>query len=103
MIVLGEGTHLGGGFAGVEAQHFLDHQGVGDAMGQVMERAQLVGHGVAHAQEGVGEGHTGHGGGVGHILSGSGVSGAVLIGGGQILEDQLQRPQCHARGRDLRH
>ena len=68
----------------------LDHQGVGHAVGQVMEGAQLMRHGVAHAQEGVGEGHTGHGGGVGHLLAGLGIVGAVVIGTGQVLKDDLQ-------------
>ena len=55
-----------------------------------MEGAQLMRHGVAHTQEGVGEGHTGHGGGVGHLLAGLGIVGAVVIGAGQVLKDDLQ-------------
>ena len=62
--------------------HTADQQRVGHTVGQVMESAQLMGHGVADAQEGVGEGHARHGGGVCHILSGSGVGGAVIVGPG---------------------
>ena len=72
MVVLGEGTHLRGNLGGVEPQNLVDHQGVGNAVGQMVERAQLVRHGVAHAQEGVGKGHTGHAGGVRHVLTGLG-------------------------------
>ena len=64
----------------------------------MVERAQLVRHGVAHAQEGVGERHAGHGGGVGHLLAGLGVVGAVRVGAGQILENHLQALQGQAVG-----
>ena len=80
MVILGEGAHLGGDLGGVEAQHMADQQGVGHAVGQVVEGSQLVGHGVAHTQEGVGEGHTGHSSGVAHLFPGHGVVGSVVIG-----------------------
>ncbi len=78
-----------GGLRGVEAHDAGHDDSVGDAVGQVMERAKLVGHGVVDAQEGVGEGHTGHAGGVGHLLAGVRVLGAVLIAAGQVLKDEL--------------
>ena len=64
----------------------------------MVERAQLVRHGVAHAQKCVGEGHTGHAGGVCHVLAGFGVLRAVFVGGGQVLENQLQTPQRQTVG-----
>ena len=63
-----------------------------------MERAQLVGHGMAHAQEGVGESHTGHGGGIGHLFPGLDVGQAVVIGPGQVFKDSLQRLDGQAVG-----
>ena len=98
VVVLGEGTHLRGNLGGVEAQDFVDHQGVGDAVGQMVERAQLVRHGVAHAQKCVGKGHTGHAGGIRHVLAGFGVLRAVFIGRGQVLKNQLQAPQRQTVG-----
>ena len=77
VIVLRERAHLGGNFRRVEADDLVDEQSVCYAVRQVMERAQLVRHGVADAQEGVGERHTGHGGGVGHLLAGDGVVGPL--------------------------
>ena len=53
MVVLGEGAHLYGDLRRVEAQDLLDHQRVGNAVGQVMEGTQFVGHGVADTQEGI--------------------------------------------------
>ena len=58
--ILGERAHLDGSLGGVVAHDARQDDGVGDAVGQVMEGAELVGHGVVEAQEGVGEGHTGH-------------------------------------------
>ena len=98
MVILGEGTHLHGDFGGIEPQNLLDHQGVGNAMGQMVESTQFVRHGVADAQEGVGEGHTGHGGGIRHLLPGFGIPGAVVIGLRQILKDHLKAPQGKAVG-----
>ena len=98
MVILGEGAHLGGNLLGIEPEHLIDHQGVGNAVGQVVEGAQLVRHGMADAKEGVGEGHTRHGGGVCHVLPGPGIPGAVFVGGRQIFKQQLQSPQRQTVG-----
>ena len=45
--ILGEGAHLDGSLGGVVAHDAGQDDGVGDAVGQVMESAELVGHGVA--------------------------------------------------------
>ena len=55
----------------------------------MMEGAELVGHGVVEAQEGVGEGHTGHAGGVVHLLAGMRVLGAVREAGGRFSKTSL--------------
>ena len=89
-VVLAEGGLLGGGVVGVVADDVGDQQGVGQAVRQVELGAQLVRHGVADAQEGVGEGDAGDGGGVVHLLPGPGVAGAVQVGGGQVLLEQPQ-------------
>ena len=67
-------------------------------MGQVMEGAELVGHGVVHAEEGVREGHAGEAGGVVHLLAGVRIRGALLIGGRQVLEDELRGAHGEAIG-----
>ena len=63
-----------------------------------MERAQLMGHRVAHTQERVGKCHTGHGGCVGHLLTSHRIVGAVVVGAGQVLEDHLQRADSQTVG-----
>src|SRR5699024_466790 len=103
VLVLGEGTHLGGNFRGVVADDVGENQGVGHAVGQVMVSAQLVSHGVVHTQEGVGEGHTSHAGGLGHALAGIGIVGAVLVGGGQVIEHSLHGLQGQAVGKGSGH
>ena len=98
VVILGEGAHLGRDLSGVEPEHVADHQGVGHSVGQVVEGTQLVGHGVAHSQKGIGEGHARHRGGIGHLLPGLRVAGAVVIGPGQVSEDHLEGPQGDAVG-----
>ena len=98
ILVLREGAHLGRAIHGVELHHFIDEQGVGHAVGQVVERAELMSHGMAHTQEGIGKGHTGHGGGVGHPLPSHRIVSAVVIGAGQIGEDVFQRLEGQAVG-----
>ena len=108
MIVLGEGAHLGGGFGGVEAQDLVHHEGVCQAVCHMVEGAQLVGHGVHYAEEGVGECHACHGGGVGDLLAGLDVV-AVLVGnrqpGEQVLECLERKAvgvvRCHDGGDGL--
>ena len=58
MVILGEGAHFHGNFGGIEAENLADQQGICNAVGQMVESAQLVGHGAAYAREGIGEGHT---------------------------------------------
>ncbi len=90
MIILGEGAHFGGGLGGVIANDLAYHQGIGDAVGQMVEGAQLVGHRMADTQKGIGKGHPRYGGGIGHLFSGLGIGFAVFIGSGQVFKDDLQ-------------
>ena len=55
---------------------------------------QLVSHGVAHTQEGVGERDTGDGGRVVHLLTSDRVVGTVQVAGGQVVLQQFQGLQC---------
>ena len=89
MVVLGERTHLDGDFFRVEAQNFIDHQRIGNTVGQMVERTQLVCHRMADAKECVGESHTGHGSGICHLLTGNGILRAVIVSSGQIFKDHL--------------
>ena len=103
ILILREGTHLGGNFGSVVADHVGEDHSIGNAVGQVMVSAQLVSHGVVHAQEGVGESHTGHAGGLGHALAGVGIVGAVLIGGRQVIKHSLHGLQSQAIGKGSGH
>ncbi|VTR67739.1 hypothetical protein DESC_610322 [Desulfosarcina cetonica] len=62
--------------------------GVADTMGQIVEPAQLVGHGVHMAKAGVVEGHAGQILGVAHLVTGLHVL-AVGHGGPQVSGDQF--------------
>src|SRR5699024_1291525 len=68
----------------------FNHKSVGYAVRQVVERAELMSHGVAYAEERVGKRHTGHGSRVRHLLSRYGVGLTVVIRVGEILEDALE-------------
>ena len=98
MVVLREGAHLGGHFSGVEAQHFFNHQRVGNTVRNVMERAQLMRHGMAYPQESVGKGHARHGGRVGHLFPCFHIGETVVVSPGQILKNGLQRFDRQAVG-----
>ena len=64
----------------IEAENLFDHQSVCNTVGEMVESTELVRHGVADTQEGVGEGHTRHGGGVGHLLTCLYVGLSVVVG-----------------------
>ena len=101
--VLREGAHLRGNLRAVVADDQLNQQRVGDAVRQVMERAQLVRHGVAHAQKCVGERHASHRGGVAHLFAGNRLVLTVVVARGQILENQLSRLLRQTVGEVRRH
>ena len=85
ILVLGEGSHLSGALRRVVIHHHGDQQGIGDSVGNMVVCAKLVGHGVAHAQEGVGKCHTSHAGGIGHLLTGLHIS-RLIVSNGQIVK-----------------
>ena len=64
---------------------------------------ELVRHGVAHAEEGVGKGHTGHCGGVRHLLARFHIGLPVLIRPRQVFKDYPQRAYGKAVGVIRRH
>ena len=74
--------------SGIVPDHMADQRGIGQAVGDVQLRADLVCHGVADAKEGVCKCHAGNGGGVVHFLTGQLVSGAIRISTGKVLEEQ---------------
>ena len=69
----------------------------------MMVCAQLVRHGMAHAQEGVGKGHACHCGSVCHLLSGLRIVRSVVIAAGQIFKDIFNRLQRHTVGKIRSH
>ena len=73
--------------SGVKADDLANQQSIGDAVRQMMNGSQLVGHGMADSQKGVGKSHAGQRGGVGHLFPGDGVFGALFVGNGEVLED----------------
>ena len=106
MVVLREGAHLSRHGVGVEAQDLLHHQRVGDAVRDVVEGAELVGHRVHDAEEGVREGHAGHRRGVRHLLAGLRVRrlrDRRVVALRQVLEDVLQGLDGEAVGVARRH
>ena len=86
VLVLREGRLLGRVVGGVVADDVAQEQGVGHAMRYMELCSQLVGHGVADSQKGVGECHACDGRGVVHLLPGLLVI-TVAIGLRQVLED----------------
>ena len=90
VLVLGESAHLGGTLHAVVGDDQRDHQGVGHAVGQVVESTQLVGHRVADAEEGVGKGHTCHRSGISHLFTCFYIGLTVIVCTGQILKDILK-------------
>ncbi|MPN50063.1 hypothetical protein SDC9_197689 [bioreactor metagenome] len=98
VVILRESAHLHRHIRRIEADDLVDHQCVGDAMRQVMERAELMRHTVADAEKRIGKRHSGHSGGVGHLFAGDGVVLPVIIGAGQIFEDHLEGAQRRAVG-----
>ena len=90
MVVLWESSHFGGGFAGVVAQDFFDEEGIGDAVGDVVESSEFVCHGVADAEEGIGERHTGHCRGVCHFFASFDIGLTVVVGAWQVFEDDFE-------------
>ena len=65
-----------------------------EAVGNVVEGTQLMGHGVAHAEEGVGKCHTCHGSGVCHLLSCLNICLSILVSSGKIFKNSLQSLNC---------
>ena len=64
--------------------------------------AELVGHGVVHAEERVREGHAGEAGGVRHVIAGLDVGG-LAVGGRQVVEHELRGLQRDGVGVVGRH
>ncbi len=98
MVILRESTHLCGSLGGVEANYLIDKKSIGYAMGQMMERAKLVSHGVTYAKERVCERHTCHCSGICHLLARNIVGrtrvisgGSAVVSSGQVVEDHLKR------------
>ena len=95
--ILREGSHLDRSLGGVVTHDAGQDDGVCEAVGQMVESAELVGHGVVEAQEGVTECHTGHAGCVVHLLASVRILGTVGEGAREVLEDEL----CGALGEAL--
>src|SRR5574344_123615 len=92
-VVLRERSLLGRVVVGVVADHVADQQGISQTVRDVELGTQLVSHGVAHAQEGVGERDTSDGRGVVNLLTSNHVGLAVLVARRQVVLQQLQRLQ----------
>lgn len=86
------------GFCCVVVGHIRQQQGVGQTVGDMVFAAQLVGHGMVQAQEGVGEGHTGDAGGVVHFLPGHRILRPLLIRPGKIVEYHIDGLQSQPVG-----
>mmetsp|Transcript_151942 Transcript_151942/g.368962 ORF Transcript_151942/g.368962 Transcript_151942/m.368962 type:complete len:383 (+) Transcript_151942:385-1533(+) len=86
VLVLREGRHPCGRRVGVVAHDDVKDHRVGEAVGQVELGAKSVGHGVVHAEEGVGEGHACNRGRMVDLLPGLLVS--CGVGRRQVLEEE---------------
>ena len=73
---------------GIVSYHMADQRGVGQAVGDVQLRTDLVCHGVADAKKGICKGHASNGGCVMHLLTGQLVSISIRISTGKVLEEQ---------------
>ena len=91
VVVLREGRLLGHVVHGVELDDVADQEGVGQSVGDMVHAAELVRHGVAESEEGVGERHSRHRRRVEHVLAGVFAQRAVCIADGEVFEDETAR------------
>ena len=85
--VAGDIFQASGANQGVERLNVGQQHGVADTVGQVVETAQLVGHGVHIAQACVVEGHAGQELGIGHLLAGMEIL-PLMHGGAKVFGNQ---------------
>ena len=90
ILILGECSHFSRALSRIVLYHHGNQQGICNAVRNVMVSAQLVRHGVAHAQEGICKGHTSHAGSIGHLLAGLHIS-RLIVSRGQIIKYILHR------------